>query len=309
MSATGAQTARPATTATTKTPSASSRDITRVRSPGSARTSRTTTATRTRRRGTCSSHSHAERVSVQSAGSTPTGFDGESNPAGQSASGAAAGPRTNTQASTRRTCAEIRNATGSRQPREGSRPSGNSRSASTVHGTSSGGEAVDVPDRPAVARAGEARPHLGQRGSGEDRGHCQDEPPDRVARTRRREHRAGHSPQRRQQGGLPADLAAGLEPDRKGTEPGRRGQPGHGPGKERRPPRGPPAKRHGVSMRRATGHAADAGARLPARSSPRTATGAARGVPTSAAGSPRPGRRSPARRAPSRTRPSARQRP
>ncbi len=171
------------------------------------------------------------------------------------------------------------------------------------------GEPVDVPDRPAVTRAGEARPHLGQRGSGEDRGHGQDEPPDRVPRTRRREHRSGHSPQRRQQCGLPADLAAGLEPDRQSCEPGRRGHPGHCPCKERRPPRGPPAKRHGVSMRRATGHAADAGARLPARSSPRTAAGAARGDPTSAAGSPRPGTRSPARRAPSGTRPSARQRP
>ena len=308
MSATGAQTARPATTATTKTPSARSRDITRVRSPRrhapggpppppGPRGAAPAAATPTPRGVGPVSREHPDRIGRRVEPGRPVGVGCRRRSTHEHPGQHQQDLRGDQERHRKPPCPRGKPTVGQQQ--EGQ------------HGArdEQGGEPVDVPDRPAVARADQTRPHLGECGSGEDRRHCQDQPSDRVSRTRSREHRSGHSPQRRQQRGLPADLAAGLEPDCKGSEPGRRGQPGHCPGKVRRPPRGPPAKRHGVSMRRATGHAADAGARLPARSSPRTAAGAARGDPTSAAGSPRPGTRSPARRAPSGTRPSARPRP
>ncbi len=134
-SATGGHTARPATTATTNTAIAISSAMIRVRSSELACRRRTATAGRTRRSGSCRSHSRSASVVAQLSGSTPTGLATDAKPAGQDESGAAAGPRTSAQPDTRSPWAAITRVTGSRQRRDGSRPSGSSSSARSVHGT------------------------------------------------------------------------------------------------------------------------------------------------------------------------------
>ena len=205
-------------------------------------TRRTTTAARTRRSGTCSSHSTAERVSAQAAGRTPTGLDGESNRGGPVGVGRGRRPSTNTQASTSRTWA----------PRSGTPPAAaTAERESTVGqeqerehgaGTSTAAKRSTYQIGPAVARAREARPHLGQRGSGEDRGHGQDEPTDGLRGRAAASIAPGtpHSAGSRAAFQLISPPAS--RPDHKRSEPGRRGHPGHCPGKEPRPPRGPPAQ-------------------------------------------------------------------
>ena len=170
-SATGAQTARPATTATTKTPSARSRDITRVRPPIGAQQPDHHRQQGPGAAAPAVATPQAEQGAAQSSSSTPTAFGrSRTRPASRSRGGSRSTHEH--PASTRRPA-----------PRSGTPPAAAIRREEADRRAAAAAPArctaraarrtVDVPDRPAVTRAGETRPHLGQRGSSEDRGHRQ----------------------------------------------------------------------------------------------------------------------------------------
>ena len=126
------------------------------------------------------------------------------------------------------------------------------------------GEPVDVPEGPRDAGVGEAHPGLRQRRPREDRRDRQHEPADGVARASRREQGPRHTPHGWEQGGLPADLAAGAlgEEERRQADNGSDGRRRPGQQRENRRalrPRSP--ARHGAQYapprHRACGHRDD----------------------------------------------------